>query len=265
MPFHGPNRWPSALRHSEFRDPVLAHQSALWDVANSLTRAFALALGVEENYFAEMVDDPCIIHRLNFYPGSQEENKRETGLRCNAHTDYGFFTLLLQVGGGDADLEVFLQNEEEEEGNWVGVPPKAGLINVNLGDLMAIWSNGLFKSTLYRVVDSSACSSNPDPRFSIAFFLDPNFDSHVEPLATCVTSSRPRAFTSVPSAGTRKLAKFEATWSTLERRSGWDEALHGALFEDEAAQRPNQGVVKVARETRGEERTVQDQDHLNQI
>jgi isopenicillin N synthase-like dioxygenase len=261
VPFHGPNRWPTALSDREFRDPILAHQNALWDVANSLTRAFALALGVKENYFAEMIDDPCIIHRLNFYPsdvGSKEEKGKETGLRCGAHSDYGFFTLLLQIGGGDADLEVFLQGDnsgggqdkkganEAVGGTWVGVPPKAGLINVNLGDLMAVWSNGLFKSTLHRVVDSSS-SADPDPRYSIGFFFDPNYEARVEPLAACITPTRPKAFVAVPSAGMRKLAKFEATWSTLERRSGWDEELHGALFEDEATRR-RQGPITIAGE-----------------
>lgn len=102
-----------------------------------------------------------------------------------AHTDYGSLTILLQdsVGG----LQV--RNRRRE---WVDAVPRANSFVINLGDLMARWSNDQWVSTLHRVVQPpSAAAAPPKRRQSIAFFHNLNADAVVECIPTCTDANNP--------------------------------------------------------------------------
>lgn len=65
--------------------------------------------------------------------------------------------------------------------------PIPGTIVVNAGDLLARWSNDTIKSTKHRVVeppakadDAHADADAYPPRYSIAYFCNPNFDRVIE-------------------------------------------------------------------------------------
>lgn len=74
-------------------------------------------------------------------------------------------------------------------------------ILVNIGDLLSYWTNGLFRSTLHRVVFPSEGSSGVQgetsngPRYSIAYFCHPVGAAPLEP----VPSERVKNYT--PSEG----------------------------------------------------------------
>ena len=107
---------------------------------------------------------------------------KEGQLGAGAHTDYGMLTLLFQdkIGG----LQVF------DKGVWLDVDPIEDTIVVNTGDLMERWTNGRFKSTLHRVQPRIGAS----PRSSIAVFVDPDTDTPVEVLASCIDEDHPARF-----------------------------------------------------------------------
>ncbi|MGE6579786.1 2OG-Fe(II) oxygenase family protein [Vreelandella aquamarina] len=86
------------------------------------------------------------------------------------HTDYGCVTLLYQdaVGG--------LQVRELGSERWVDAPFIEGSLVVNVGDLLARWSNDRFRSTLHRVINTSGRE-----RYSIATFYDPDYTARVDP------------------------------------------------------------------------------------
>lgn len=68
-------------------------------------------------------------------------------------------TLLLQDETRNA-LQVKTAN-----GDWMDANPVPGALVVNIGDMMEVWTEGLYKSTLHRVVHKSG-----GYRVSVPFF-----------------------------------------------------------------------------------------------
>jgi isopenicillin N synthase-like dioxygenase len=86
------------------------------------------------------------------------------------HTDPGAITLLLQDDCGG------LQARSRAHG-WIDVPPLAGAIVVNVGDILQVWTNDRCTAGVHRVVPITA----PQGRISIPFFYQPKVDAVVEP------------------------------------------------------------------------------------
>lgn len=130
---------------------------------------------------------------------SAPKTKKSVQLGAGAHTDYGTITLLFS--DGVAGLQLY-----DSAGDWRDVEVAAGDVLVNTGDLMALWSNGLYPSTLHRVVTRE---SQP-ARYSLAFFVDPDSATRVSPLPQCITEARP-AIASEVVAGEHIQARIEAS------------------------------------------------------
>ena len=169
------NLWPASP--SGFRETWELYYSEMQQLAFEVMQLFALGLGLDEHYFDAMVDRPVSNLFANHYPPLTEP--AEPGqLRVGAHTDYGSLTLLYQpdeVGG----LEVCLDDV------WIPVQPIQGSFVVNIGDLMARWTNDRWISTLHRV-QLPTISGPESRRISLPFFCQPNYDVPIETLPTCV-------------------------------------------------------------------------------
>ncbi|KAG5535581.1 hypothetical protein RHGRI_023374 [Rhododendron griersonianum] len=92
-----------------------------------------------------------------------------------AHTDYGLLTLVNQ------DDDITALQVRNKSGEWISAPPIPGTFVCNIGDMLKILSNGLYGSTLHRVINSS-----PKYRVCVAYFYETNFDAAIEPLDICV-------------------------------------------------------------------------------
>lgn len=183
----GHNQWPGSL--PGFREQMLAYQSAMGIVADRLLCLIALSLDLPEAYFASLFDEPARTVRLIRYP-PQPPSARANQIGAGAHTDWGGVTVLAQddIGG----LEV-----QNVDGDWVEAPPIAGTFVVNLGDLMARWTNDLYRSTLHRVKNNGRQGRD---RYSVPFFYSPRRSARIECLPTCMSPDRPPKYAPVTSA-----------------------------------------------------------------
>ena len=65
------------------------------------------------------------------------------------------------------------------------MPIVDGAFIVNIGDLMARWTNDRWVSTLHRVVNPPQDRFAGSRRQSLVFFHNPNYDAVIEGLPTC--------------------------------------------------------------------------------
>jgi len=70
-----------------------------------------------------------------------------------------------------------IRQEGIEEGIWITADPMPGCVVCNIGEMWEIWTNGLYKSTVHRVIHRGS-----DRRVSIPFFFEPNFTAEIAPL-----------------------------------------------------------------------------------
>ncbi|KAF6166261.1 hypothetical protein GIB67_031045 [Kingdonia uniflora] len=89
---------------------------------------------------------------------------------------------------------------------WVEVKPKDGGIIVNVGDLLQIFSNDLYKSVEHRVM----ANSSRDPRVSIGVFFSPGKNGDKDYYGTLVellTPEKPALYRTFNMGEVRKLVK----------------------------------------------------------
>jgi len=169
-PWAAVNRWPELP--PEFRTVWQRYIAAMEALSRDLIGLFALALGLDEDFFADKIDNDMSTLAANYYYPLTEP-PLPGQLRKGPHTDWGNLTILYQdeVGG--------LQVEQKGHG-WRDVPYTPGSFVINIGDLMAFWSAGRWVSTLHRVCNPVEGHTNS--RVTVPFFHMPNFDARIEPL-----------------------------------------------------------------------------------
>ena len=190
---YSPSLWPSAL--PELRAAWTAYYQALRDLGDRLMSLFARGLSLPPGFFTGMTGHGANALRAINYP-ARAGAALPGQLRAGAHTDYGTVTILRQdaVGG----LEVLGPG-----GAWAGVEPVPGAFVINIGDLMARWTNDRWRSTLHRVVDP------PDParRQSMAYFQNANWSAVISCLPTCLEPGAQPCYKPVR-AGPHLMGKF---------------------------------------------------------
>lgn len=172
-PLHGPNPWPD---QAGFREALLKYFDEVQGLGRHLLAPFALALDLPEDYFVPFHEDSFTTMRVMRYPPTPA-GERQFGTA--PHSDFGTITLLAQDEHGGLQLHT-------REGEWISAPAVPGAFVVNIGDLMACWTNDRFTSTLHRVVNTGECD-----RYSIPMFYNPGFDTVAECLPSCQGPDNP--------------------------------------------------------------------------
>lgn len=174
------NRWPAPHLAPGFREAVESWFAHAGGLARLLTRIFAHALGLDEDFFRPCTDRSVDVLRMNNYalPDGETHVERDR-MGMGAHTDYGIVTVLW------ADRVPGLQILGPE-GRWHDVLPEEGALLVNLGDALARWTNDRWRSTLHRVLPPTDADGRLIRRRSAAYFHDGNHDAVISPLPGCV-------------------------------------------------------------------------------
>jgi isopenicillin N synthase-like dioxygenase len=183
------NMWPA---HPPAYRPVFERLYRAWEsLARDLMRLFALGLGLPEDFFANKIDRHSSTCVANHYP-EQPDEPRPGEVRAAEHTDVGSVTILSQdrARGG---LEIL----DRVASGWIDVVTEPDELVINLGDLMARWTNDRWVSTRHRVVNPPRSEAATNRRMSLTFFQHPNWDAVVECVPTCVSPDRPCAYPAV--------------------------------------------------------------------
>lgn len=179
------NQWPAETALSGFRNAIKTYHQQVLTLARHLYKLLALSLDLPENYFNPMITDPSVTGRLMYYPPAPakkesrqplsddgDDDKDDLTIGLGAHSDYQCFTiLLLDSSTTPGGLEIL----SPTTGAWIQALAIPDTLIVNIGDMMMRWTNGLYQSTVHRVINTSA-----EERFSVPVFLGLDNDQVVE-------------------------------------------------------------------------------------
>jgi isopenicillin N synthase-like dioxygenase len=170
--FH-PNLWPR--KPEDLRAAYEDYFRVISKLAGELMAIFALALDLPESFFTNKIDRHISRLRVRNYPAPSAPPKRGQ-LRAGAHCDYGSLTIL-RAENKPGGLQVLNRSEE-----WVDVPPAPDSFIINIGELMARWTNNKWRANLHRVVNPPYDQAAASRRLSLIFFHNPNYDADVAAL-----------------------------------------------------------------------------------
>lgn len=175
LPMQGPNQWPDWL--PGFKPAMLAYVREVDALGRHIVRLIALALGLPATALDHHFDHPTTFLRALHYPPQPPAEDEQIG--SAPHTDYGIITLLAQDDSGGLQVR-------PRGGDWIEAPPIPDTYVLNVGDMLARWTNGRLVSTPHRVINRSG-----GDRYSLPYFLDPSMDTLIECLPTCTDAAHP--------------------------------------------------------------------------
>jgi len=173
------NKWPAG--EAGFRATLLDYFDAMTTLSRQLLRAFAVALDLPPDHFLPFFRKPQTQLSLLHYP-PQPPAAADDAYGIRPHADATAFTILYQDAVGGLQVAA-------PDGGWIAVPPIAGTYVINIGDMMARWTNDRFASTKHRVFNRTG-----QERYSLPFFGIPDFDAVVDCLRTCAGPGNPAKY-----------------------------------------------------------------------
>lgn len=226
----GENLWPQQPR--ELKNVYEEYIEQLKEVGRAVVHAMGVALDLgppstssspetndtesedEEIFLRACKDSFWVMRMINYPPLTTPHNPSNPStdisqFSCGAHTDYGCVTLLLSDSTPGA-LQVQLK-----DGTWLDADPIPGAFVVNIGDMIERWTNGMWKSTMHRVIHRG----NRE-RISVPFFFEPGFDAEVKPLSSCVERSGRERMREGGSYGEHLLTKVFSNFY-YSKRTDW--------------------------------------------
>lgn len=195
-PLMGPNQWPAGV--PALRPALSAYYDAILACGRRLMQGFAAALHLPPDHFQAAFRKPLARGTAIWYPPQPPGDADQFGVA--PHTDYGCITILAQDATGGLQVK-------NRAGDWIAAPPIADTFVINIGDLMARWTNDYFASTVHRAINRSGRE-----RYSIPFFYGIDSQQVVQVLPTCIGPDRPAKYPPI-TCGDYIRSRFDATYA----------------------------------------------------
>ena len=138
-----------------------------------------MGLGLPDETFLHGRRAPLSRGAFTYYPPCEAEAAANQ-FGVAPHTDFGVLTVLCQDHVGGLEVQGY-------DGTWIAAPPVDGSLVINVGDLLARWSNDKFRSTPHRVINRSGRE-----RLSLVLAYDPDFETLIDPAVACAAGEKPR-------------------------------------------------------------------------
>nr|KJB64623.1 hypothetical protein B456_010G058000 [Gossypium raimondii] len=119
------------------------------------------SLGMDPNDLRVLFEEGHQGMRMNYYPPCPQP---ELAIGFNSHSDAVGLTILLQIN----DMEGL---QIRKNGIWVPIKPLPNAFVINIGDIMEIVSNGIYRSIEHRATVNSV-----KERVSVATFYSPKLE-----------------------------------------------------------------------------------------
>ncbi|XP_065877144.1 protein SRG1-like [Euphorbia lathyris] len=152
-------------------------------VAMEMLCHMAEALKMDVKEMRELFNDGVQSMRMNYYPPCPEPDK---AIGFAPHSDADALTILFQLDETQG-LQI------RKDGKWLPIRPLPNAFVVNIGDIMEIVSNGVYKSIEHR-----ATVNSEKERLSIATFYSSKLDAVLGPANSLIGPHNPPIFTQVP-------------------------------------------------------------------
>ncbi|MDF2115498.1 2-oxoglutarate and iron-dependent oxygenase domain-containing protein [Roseiarcaceae bacterium H3SJ34-1] len=166
-PLHGVIPWPPAM--PDLKPRMMAYYDKIDALGYEMLDLFELSLDFEPGTLKASFKKDMNSLRLLHYP-TQRPDEPGIHLGARAHTDTNAFTILAQDSNGGLEVR-------NRDGEFVAVPPIAGSLVVNVGEVLKVWTDGVYSSAVHRVINRSG-----NERYSIPFFMYPSYDALIQPL-----------------------------------------------------------------------------------
>ncbi|UNO41252.1 2-oxoglutarate and iron-dependent oxygenase domain-containing protein [Streptomyces sp. MST-110588] len=163
-----PNVWPAQT--PRLRPLVERYFEEMRALSDLLLELLAGALGREPDWFTRHTSHPTWGFNINWYPGTEVVGEPRPGqFRIGPHTDFGTVTVLDRQSG-KGGLQVFTDPADGGTG-WEDAPYAPDSLTVNIGDLMAHWTGGRWRSGRHRVLPPPA-DAPAEELMSLVFFYE---------------------------------------------------------------------------------------------
>ncbi|TYH12386.1 hypothetical protein ES288_A06G063400v1 [Gossypium darwinii] len=162
-----------------FRETLEAYSVELKYLAMKLLEVMGKALGMDPNDLRVLFEEGHQGMRMNYYPPCPQP---ELAIGLNSHSDAVGLTILLQIN----DMEGL---QIRKNGIWVPIKPLPNAFVINIGDIMEIVSNGIYRSIEHRATVNSV-----KERVSVATFYSPKLEGDMGPAASLITPQTPSLF-----------------------------------------------------------------------
>ncbi|OIV92472.1 hypothetical protein TanjilG_02235 [Lupinus angustifolius] len=133
-----------------------------------------MAKVLESKEILEVFEDGMQMMRVNYYPACPEPEKV---IGLTPHSDGAGVTILLQLNEVEG-LQI------RKHGKWLPIKPLPNAFIVNIGEMLEIVTNGIYKSIEHRAMVNSS-----KERMSFATFLFPKYDGVLGPASTLVNQN----------------------------------------------------------------------------